>query len=196
MAKSKIGEVKALAESRYLSMYQVNYKNKIGEDKSWMVASRKTLDQVKANYFEEAEDNIDAVILFAKHVEEDKIVLVRQFRVPLNGFVYELPAGLVDPGESLESTVERELREETGLELVEIDYENSKLKTYVSCGMTDESVGMIHVKCRGEISDRYLEDDEELEAVLLSKDEAKKLIQSDEKIDIKALMAIQRFILE
>ncbi|WP_307721315.1 NUDIX domain-containing protein, partial [Clostridioides difficile] len=39
-------------------------------------------------------------------------MLIRQFRVPINGYIYELPAGLVDEGESIDISVERELREE------------------------------------------------------------------------------------
>jgi len=43
----------------------------------------------------------------------NRIVLVRQFRPPAGRFVIEIPAGLVDEGESVEETAMRELREET-----------------------------------------------------------------------------------
>ncbi|MEE9168002.1 MAG: NUDIX hydrolase [Candidatus Neomarinimicrobiota bacterium] len=45
---------------------------------------------------------------------DDKILLIRQFRYPLAEVEIELPAGKIDPGESLLETVDRELAEETG----------------------------------------------------------------------------------
>ena len=49
--------------------------------------------------------------------KKDRVVLIRQFRYPLGGYVYELPAGLVDPGENYHTAAIRELKEETGLKL-------------------------------------------------------------------------------
>jgi ADP-ribose pyrophosphatase len=45
---------------------------------------------------------------------DGKIPIVRQYRPALERFTWELPAGLVDPGEAAAVTCERELMEETG----------------------------------------------------------------------------------
>ena len=191
MSKTKVTKINVLAETKYLKLYNAEYINKNGEIRNWAIASRKDLNTVKNKFFNGAEDNIDAVIIVATHVDENKLVVIRQFRVPLNDYVFELPAGLVDSGEDFETTVKRELKEETGLDLVQIDYEKSKTKTYISTGMTDECVALIYCTCKGEISQKYLEADEDIETMLLSKEEAMELINSDKKIDIKALFAIQ-----
>jgi len=41
-------------------------------------------------------------------------IIIEQFRPPVNAYVIEMPAGLIDPKESIESTAFRELEEETG----------------------------------------------------------------------------------
>lgn len=58
--------------------------------------------------------NCDGVIGIVPFTDAREVILIRQFRPPVNGFVIELPAGLVDPGEPFEEAVRRELIEETG----------------------------------------------------------------------------------
>lgn len=201
-----IKNITTLADTKYLKLYDAEYINKSGKSRNWSIASRKNLDTLKNVYFNGVEDKIDAVIIIATHVDttthidkstdaaEDKLVVIKQFRVPLNDYVYEIPAGLIDSGEDFETTVRRELKEETGLDLLEIDYNKTKPKTYISTGMTDESVALVYCSCLGEVSKDYLEADEDIEVMLLSKEEAKTLISSNEKIDIKAFLAIQNFL--
>ena len=55
----------------------------------------------------------DAAIVFPL-TEEDKVVLVRQYRPAIEGIELGLPAGLVDEGEEPEKAARRELLEETG----------------------------------------------------------------------------------
>ena len=43
-----------------------------------------------------------------------RILLVRQYRLPARAYLWELPAGRVDPGETVLRAAKRELREETG----------------------------------------------------------------------------------
>ena len=194
-----VKNITTLADTKYLKLYDAEYINKSGKSRNWSIASRKDLDTLKNIYFNNAEDKIDAVIIIATHVDkatdevEDKLVVIKQFRVPLNDYVYEIPAGLIDSGEDFETTVRRELKEETGLDLLQINYNKTKPKTYISTGMTDESVALVYCTCHGEVSKDYLEPDEDIEVMLLSKEEGKILINSNAKIDIKAFLAIQNF---
>lgn len=195
MKQNKVTKIKPLAETRYLSLYEAEYENKVGNMRTWTIASRKDISILQKQFFENQQDKPDGVIIAAYHKEKRKLVIIKQFRIPLNNFVYELPAGLIDPGEDAKSTIGRELMEETGLKIVDVIKNRGIEKVYVSAGMTDESLAFVYCTCEGDISDENLEDDECIEALLISQDEAKKLIQSKEKFDIKCFMLLQSFAL-
>lgn len=59
-------------------------------------------------------------VIIAPLISPHKVILMKQFRPTLRKFIYELPAGTIDPGENLLSTVKRELIEETGLRATKI----------------------------------------------------------------------------
>ena len=55
----------------------------------------------------------DGVVIYSLFGEKaDQLIMVKQFRYPLNDYIYELPAGLIDPGESIKETAIREMKEE------------------------------------------------------------------------------------
>ena len=193
MNKSKITKVNPLVVTNFVGLYDVEYNNKNENQKHWMVASRKNKEELESIYLENKDDKIDAVVIAAYHKEKNKLVVIKQYRVPINNYIYELPAGLVDNDEDIRKTVSRELKEETGLELIDINDSSSMDKLYLSPGMTDESVAFVYCTCKGDISKEYLEEDEDIEAMLISREEAKELINSKEKIDIKLYLMLQMF---
>ena len=58
--------------------------------------------------------NCSGIVGIVPVTDSGEIILIRQFRPPVNGYVVELPAGLCDMGEALEDAAKRELIEETG----------------------------------------------------------------------------------
>ncbi|WP_293978506.1 NUDIX hydrolase [uncultured Clostridium sp.] len=193
MKQSKVTNLKALTKTRFLSMYEAEYENRVGNKKSWMIATRKSEEFLNDKFFKNKKDEDDAVVIAAFHKPTNKIVLVKQFRIPVNDFVYELTAGLIDEGEDFKTSVKRELKEETGLDLVEIISNKSKL--YLSPGMTDECVNLVYCTCEGELSTDNMEDDECIEPILISRDEAKEIINGNSLMDIKCHLVLQNFII-
>ncbi|SHJ45072.1 NUDIX hydrolase [Tepidibacter formicigenes] len=194
MTKNKMEKLTPLVETKFISLYDATYKNKNDEERHWMIVSRKDYKTLNDIYFNNEKEKIDAVVIASLHKESKKLVLIKQFRMPINDYIYELPAGLVDPNEDMKTTLKRELKEETGLDLLEINEVNSKNQVYLSPGMTDESVAFVYCTCEGNVTDEYLEDDEDIEPVLVSQDEAKRILQSNAKIDIKAFIMLQNFV--
>ena len=74
-----------------------------------------------------------------------------------------------------------------------IDEEKSVDKVYLSAGMTDESVALVYCKCKGTLSTAYMEADEDIEPMLISKEEAKAILASGHKTDIKAYMILRQY---
>lgn len=194
MIKNKVQNLETLSQTKFLSLYNANYINKGGNKKTWTIATRKSKEALEEQFFNGKEDKVDAVVILAYHKDEKKLVAIRQFRIPLNNYVYELPAGLIDNNDDIISTVKRELKEETGLDLEEVFEDKMGQKLYLSPGMTDESVSLVYCSCSGEVSNENLEEDEDIETVLLSREDAQKILNSNERCDIKFFMALQVFI--
>ena len=193
----RIKKLSTLMETKFISLYDIKYLNKSNKEKSWTVASRKKKEELESIYFDNKKDKVDAVIICAYHKNENKLVIIKEFRVPINKYIYELPAGLVDSDDdNFEKTVIRELKEETGLDVVKIKENLSSKQVYLSPGMTDESAAFVYCICEGEISNKYLEDDEDIEAILVSQEEAKTIIKNNDiPMDIRAYLALQSFAL-
>ena len=194
MKDSRIKGINTLSKTKFVSLYDVAYENKLGKEKHWTVSSRKSKEELEKKYLQNKEDKIDAVVICAYHKSEKKLVLINQYRVPINKHIYELPAGLVDNNEDAETSVRRELKEETGLDLISINKINSKDKLYLSPGMTDESVAFVYCVCDGKLSDEYLEEDEDIKALLISQEDAKDILEQNDPIDIKAYLILQMFV--
>jgi ADP-ribose pyrophosphatase len=54
------------------------------------------------------------ILAMDESADEPKVLLVRQYRYPANAYLWELPAGRIDEGESELAGAKRELKEETG----------------------------------------------------------------------------------
>ena len=176
----KINKVNKQTTNPYLNLYDLDVVNKVGREGHYYVASRaKTEDDLKLSHIEN--NDPDGVAIYSLYGEKkDRVVLIRQFRYPLGGYVYELPAGLVDPGENYHTAAIRELKEETGLKLEPIVVDDIYQKPYyTSVGMTDECCGTVYGYASGEISKKYMEDSEEIEVVLADRKEVARIMKEE-----------------
>lgn len=186
--KIQIKGARKLTDGRWLNLFDVNYVAKTGEEKSWQIVTRQNEPKCVSGGYRQP----DAVVIVPFHTVENKMVIQREYRVPLDGYEYGLPAGLVDPGESVEQATRRELMEETGLAVTQ--FVKISPPIYSTAGMTDESVAMVYVECEGRPSTRGNTDSELIEILLVSPAEAQDLLKDTTlKFDAKAWLVISRY---
>ena len=145
---NRICGVKRLTENRFLNLYELDARTRGGSAIRYYVASRaKKAENLKAV---DGHRNADGVILYGVYGEnKDKLVLVRQFRYPLGDYIYEFPAGLVEPGEDVAEAGIREMFEETGLNFTPVRGGDCERPFFTTVGMTDESCSLCFGCCSG-----------------------------------------------
>jgi len=156
--------------------------------RDWIFASRKK--EIKL----EPDNEADAVIIVPYHYDSKKrckLVLIKEFRIPIRDFEIGFPAGLIDEGETPAETATRELYEETGLNVTKVIRASKPI--YSSAGMTDESVVMVFVECEGEIKENN-GTDEKISAQLYSWEELYELYYSNAKFGAKCWIIIDSII--
>lgn len=185
--------VKKQTENKYLNMYELQAQRRNGKVAPYYMASRVKETENLKGYSAITEP--DGVIIYALHGEKkDKVVLVKQFRYPLNDYVYELPAGLVEPGEDMYEAGIREIFEETGLKFEPKVVNPAYTKPYfTSTGMTDECCGTIYGYCSGIPSNQNQEESEDIEVVLADREACRRILQ-EEKVAIKCAYMLMHFI--
>lgn len=122
--------------------------------------------------------------------EQDRVLLVRQFRYPVGKFLLEIPAGGIDPGEEPVDCVRRELQEEIGYLPQKIEelggfYSIPGYGTeYLHCYLATDLVP----------SRLVAEDTEGIEIVRVSPNQIPQLITSGEICDAKSIAALLTFL--
>lgn len=130
---------------KFINRYDITYETIDKKEKVYEMISRKK----EINSIEELQGTKpDAVVIACTDESGEHILLSKEFRLAVGDWVYNFPAGLIDPGESYEQSAKRELWEETGLELYEI---NDFLGTsYSAVGFSNEINVTVIGKARGE----------------------------------------------
>ncbi len=174
-----VRDITKLTDLKYVNLYDAHGFNAKGFESHYNVASRaNSIEKLKITT---RRNDPDGVIIYALYGEnKDKVVIVRQYRYPIDDYVYELPAGLMEEGENMEEAAIRELHEETGLSFHPVKC--SRVFTaprFSTIGLTDESVGIIYGYAEGELSNRYAEESEEIQVMAADREEIRRILNEE-----------------
>jgi ADP-ribose pyrophosphatase len=126
-----------------------------------------------------------AAVVPLKH--DGTVVLIRQFRHAAGGFIYEIPAGKLHPGEDPTVCAARELEEEIGYRAGKLDHLSS---IFTAPGFTDE---VIHIYKATELTTgrQHLDRDEILQIIEVSLSESIRMIEDGTIRDAKSIVGLQ-----
>lgn len=136
--------IKKINEGKFITRYDIEYETNDHQKKVYEIISRdkdiKTLEQLNNNH-------TDGVVIIMTDTTGEKILLNREYRMAVGGFVYNFPAGLIDKGETPQEAGKRELKEETGLDVISI--EDTLFDSYSAIGFSNETNAVIIGKADG-----------------------------------------------
>ena len=154
----KLISVNKVTNDPWLNMYSAKYSNG-DKELDWAFCSRNSEDKLVCKNTGNVECNTVVVAPKYNKDGEECLILCKEFRFPLNDYIYSFPAGLVERGEDIELSAIRELREEIGAEVTSIKQLTGV--SYNTEGMSDENVIMFEAEV-SELHETELEESEEI----------------------------------
>ena len=188
----RIRKVAKQTNNRFLNMYELEIVHRDGKTSPYYMASR-IEDPAKIKAVTK-DNNPNGVIMYGIYGEQkDKVVLVRQYRYPIGSYVYEFPAGLVEPGENLTDAGIREMYEETGLTFAPVEAGCDTKPVFTTVGMTDESCGTVFGYCSGQPTNTHQESSEDIQVVIADREECRRILK-EENVAIMCAYMLMHFI--
>ena len=164
----KMISLKKLTDFKWLNLFSISYDHK-GHIGNWIFASR----DANLTLSSPLRTNAVVIVPIVNTPQGRKLLVIKEYRIPVRSYEYGFSAGLIDDGEDAEVAACRELLEETGLLVTKIISKSPPIVS--SGGLSDETVEIVFVEAGGDISTAGLEQSEDIEASLLDFDNVVRL---------------------
>lgn len=185
----KLVKLEKLHEGKFLSYYVATYITNKGHEKLYEFISRD--NNLTLEKFGHNEPAGVGMVTFSR--DKSKILLQQEFRMACNEWVYNFPAGLIDEGETPVEAAKRELKEETGLDLISIEAVLSP--SFASQGTSDEKMVIVICRVDGEIKESCF-DVEEIKAGWFTKEDVRKLLDNKAYMSVRTQMFLYQWVNE
>ena len=179
MGKAHGGKLRKQTENAFLNMYEADAIRRDGSHFPYYFATRRADGDLM---YQTGELKSDGVVIYPVYkADPGKLVVIRQFRYPVNQYVYEVPAGLVDAKETPLEAAARELKEETGLTFLPFtDYPDYLKRPFIqNQGMSDECDVTVYGYAEGELTTGAQEADEDITVLLADKAQVRQILQNE-----------------
>ncbi len=124
--------------------------------------------------------------LIVPFLDSRRVIFNRQYRPSIKVYLFELPAGTLDPGESLSACAHRELLEETGYWAQQL----TRLgKIFPVPGYSTEVITIFKAQ-KIQFQGRHLEPDEIIQTHIFTKKQVRNLFRKGKIIDAKTICAL------
>ena len=165
--------IRKIHEGKFITRYDIDYRTAEGHLKTYEIISRnrniETLEELQNR-------RANAVVMVLTDESGERILVSREYRMAMAQWIYNFPAGLIDPGETPEEAARRELWEETGLTLTRVDdvLDNS----YSAIGFANERNVCVFGKAAGTFRGST-SDAEEIVPGWYTKEEIRRLLRTE-----------------
>ncbi len=163
-------KMEKVKDGKYLKNYELTYLNKAGREKKYEIVSRKELNGVN-----DIGQKVSGLSIAAVH--DNKLLLLKEFRMGVNRTIYNLCAGMLEEQETLEECIAREMYEETGLSVKRII--DILPASYAAVAISDTKTHIVLAEVEGEFED-HTSENEAIEANLYTVEEVKQLLENEE----------------
>ena len=136
MSNHKLLRIEKQTDNKWLNIYKAVYETENGEYE-YEFASRRSQYKL-ALHSKNLKPDAVRIIPYLKKDGKIFVVLIKEYRYPINRAVYGVPAGLIDEGETAETAAIRELMEEVGADAITLNM--AEKTSFTSAGLTDESI--------------------------------------------------------
>lgn len=157
-------------DGKYLKNYELTYLNKAGKEKKYEIVSRKELSSA-----EELGQRASGISIVA--YKDGQLLLLKEFRMSVNKYIYNLCAGMIEADETIEECIARELYEETGLCVKNII--DILPASYSAVGISDIKTYIAFVEAEGELED-HTSENESIQPNFYSKEEVREMLKTEE----------------
>ena len=173
--RPKIVKTTEMAAGRFLRLDLIEYNDSKCVARKWEAAQRQKAQA--------------AVYILAVLKPSNRLIVLRQYRVPIDAYCIECPAGLIDDGEEPSVAAARELMEETGY-VGKVEWQSGP--TCSSAGMTGEMVTIFRMTVDETLPEnktpkQHLDDGEEIDVNLIPlnklEEYLKERVQAGDKLD-------------
>ena len=170
MSKPTPRPPKKLTNEKFVNLYSLAHVTSTRASQ-WIFASRKSPEFAGTV-------SADGVVIIAvvPTAAGERLLVTREFRLPIDCHELSLPAGLIDDGESIETAAARELHEETGMTLTKIFHISPPVAS--SAGLSDECVCLLYGEAEGTLARDFQTEHEDIEARLLSLDDVRTILRA------------------
>ena len=165
--------IKKINDGRFISRYDVTYTTEDNKTKVYeMISRNKDITSIG----ELRNEAPDGVVIVVTDESGERILINKEYRMAVGDYVYNFPAGLIDAGETVQVAAARELKEETGLDLISI--EDTLYDSYSAIGFSNETNQVVIGKASGTFA-KSTSTVEEISAAWHTKAEVRELLKNN-----------------
>lgn len=189
----KINHIEKVTDNRFLNLYHMDVNDTKGKPFDYYFVSRNDTENLK---IKTRKLDPEGIVIYAVTKEpQPRLVLIKEYRYPLDDYIYALPAGLVDTGETTGEAAAREMVEETGYAFTEYTGGAACFRRpfLMGPGFTDEAssavFGYVDLEdCRPEC-----ESSEDIEVILADKEMVRHIL-AKEKVSLRGAYLMMQYL--